>query len=706
MLPLLLSALLTIQGTVRDTDGTPLPGVTVFIEGTQITAITDERGTFTIVPASEPVTLQIFLGGFEAQTITAAPGATLDITLKLAAVAETLTVVAKADRDLPMSTWQRGPIDIVRTPGAQGDLFRALQTLPGVAKSDDGAGLFVRGGDVSEVLVTLDGATIAHPYRYESSSGGQFGAVEPFLLQGLAFSTGGFSARFGNALSAVLDLRGLGKPNATSYTATAGLAGLSGRAAVPTGESTGIRFSGNLRFPRLLFAVNGAPREFDRYPGGWDLNASGHIGRLKVFAMEQRTSIGVQLQREAFDGFLHADSRHEVFAASWKRVVAGSWDLNASAGADLYRNTTDAGVLRLRNEDQRLSWRVDASRAIGRAILRIGTDGGNANHDVTGIVPLRGGDYHGVSGTRELDVAYRDQHMGVYAEAERTWGRVTPTVGVRFDRFARVGTSVDPRVNVVVALPAKQQLRFAWGLYHQAPAAQYFDRNLGLAELEPMRAEHWIAGYESGNPEERMHVRVELYQKSYADLPLETTTGFDSTGFGSARGLDVYAMRRRGKLELRANYSFSDAARRWTPHEQRRRFAIPGGTWDPDFSIPHAFGLTANLGVTNRLSFGGAATYASGRPFTPIIGADLTPTGYVPRYGSINSERLPPFIRADASASYRIEGRVARTYFAGVSNIFARKNAFEYSYSPDFSEREPVVSAAPRSFYIGFSITR
>lgn len=702
----LLAAVLAIQGTVRDVEGTPLPGVTVFIEGTQTSVVTGADGTFAITPEGGAAKLQVFLGGFESQLIDAVAGANVDVTLKLAAVNETLTVTATADRDVPMSTWQRGPIDIVRTPGAQADIFRALQTLPGVAKSDDGAGLFVRGGDVSEVLVTLDGATIAHPYRYESSSGGQFGAVEPFLLQGLAFSTGGFGARFGNALSGVLDLRGLGRPTSTSYTATAGLAGLSGRTALATGASSGIRFSGNIRFPRLLFAVNGAPREFDRYPGGWDLNASGHIGRLKIFVMEQRTSIGVQLQRESFDGFLHADSRHEVVAANWKTILGGAWDVSASAGADLYRNTTEAGVLDLRNEDQRLSWRVDASRGIGTTIVRIGTDGGAAKHDVSGVVPARGGDYHGVSGTRVLDVAYRDQNAGVYAEAERKWGRVTPTVGVRADRFARVGTSFDPRVNVVVTLAAKQQLRLAWGIYHQAPAAQYFDRRL-VSELGPMRAEHRIAGYEAGNPDEPLHMRIEAYEKRYADLPLETATGFASTGFGSSRGLDVYLMRRWTKLELRGNYSFSDTVRRWTPHDQRLRFAVPDGTWSPDFSIPHALGLTANLGVTDRLSFGAAGTYASGRPFTPIIGADPTPNGYVPRYATLNSERLPPFIRADANVSYRVvNSRIAWTYFAGITNVLARRNAFEYAYSPDFSQRQPVVSAAPRSLYIGLSVTR
>ncbi len=78
--------------------------------------------------------------------------------------------------------------------------MRALGTLPGVARIDDGTGLFVRGGDVSETLVLLDGVVVSHPYRYETPTGGFRGAIDPFLTQGVSFTTGGFSAQYANTL--------------------------------------------------------------------------------------------------------------------------------------------------------------------------------------------------------------------------------------------------------------------------------------------------------------------------------------------------------------------------------------------------------------------------------------------------------------------------------------------------------------------------
>ncbi|MGZ8852569.1 MAG: carboxypeptidase regulatory-like domain-containing protein, partial [Thermoanaerobaculia bacterium] len=165
----------TVRGIVRDDGGDALPGVTVYEKGSNDTVVTDGAGRFTIEVASLPATLVAFLGGFEPSTVTATDG-DVEFRLKLAAVNDSVTVTARAPRSADMSAYDFRPLDIVRTPGAQADVFKALQTLPGVVKIDDGAGIFVRGGDVSEVRVLLDGAPIEHPFRYESPAGGQFGS--------------------------------------------------------------------------------------------------------------------------------------------------------------------------------------------------------------------------------------------------------------------------------------------------------------------------------------------------------------------------------------------------------------------------------------------------------------------------------------------------------------------------------------------------
>jgi hypothetical protein len=100
-------------------------------------------------------------------------------------------------------------LDVYTTPGASADILRAIQTFPGVAAMDDGSGLFVRGGDVGETTILLDQATVVHPYKFESPTGGYFGTIPPFLVGGTYFSSGGFSARYGNALSGILAMESM-----------------------------------------------------------------------------------------------------------------------------------------------------------------------------------------------------------------------------------------------------------------------------------------------------------------------------------------------------------------------------------------------------------------------------------------------------------------------------------------------------------------
>ena len=145
---------------------------------------------------------------------------------------------------MPSDQYQIGTLDIYRTAGTSADPLLAAQMLPGVVKADDGAGLFVRGGDVHETRTFVDRAVLDHPYRYESTNGGLFGTVPPFLITGISLSAGGFPARYGDALSGVLELQGLERPQAQSTLVTIGLAAASAQLSLPLGPRAGIRVSG------------------------------------------------------------------------------------------------------------------------------------------------------------------------------------------------------------------------------------------------------------------------------------------------------------------------------------------------------------------------------------------------------------------------------------------------------------------------------
>jgi hypothetical protein len=700
-----------VRGTVRDLDGAPVAGAAVYLEGSQTQVTTGADGRFELsVPQGARAAVVVYRAGFDAERREVNAGGAsfdLDVVLPMTTASDTLTVRAPAAPPAEAATVLT-PLDVVRTAGTRADPLRALQTFPGVVQVDEGAGLFVRGGDSSEVLVLLDGTPIAHPYRYETPTGGFSGFVDPFALRDISFTTGGFPARFGNALSAVVELSGAEAPAGPQTTVTAGLAGASASVALSDVEGWGVRAGANLAAPRLLFAVNGDGDRFDRPPGGWDTSLSlfrqTDHGPLKLFALAQGGDVGVRLQGEGFAGTLDSGTGQRLLLAR-DEAKLGDWRLDTSLGSGDYRSTVQVGVLAERSQDQWLAGRFELSGVAAGAEMHLGIDGDWTRSRLRGQVPVRSGDLGGNGGVLPFDVDRDDGHGGAFVDLSRPIGALAVGTGLRADRFADAGLwAFDPRLALSLPL-AGGRARLAWGLYHQAAGTAYFDRVRGARELPPMRAEHWIAGYEHGDAQRGL-LRIEAYRKDYRDLPLaDVARGYSPAGYGWAEGVDVFGSRSFERLDLRAGYSFLRARRRWTPAQERARFDLPAGTWEPDFSIPHSLELVASFRPVPAWTVGLSWRWASGRPFTPILGARAAGDGYLPIYGPINSERLPPYARLDLSVSHPSQlAGLPVILFAGLSNALGRANVFQYTYSADFSRRQPVRNAAPRTFYLGFTL--
>lgn len=84
------------------------------------------------------------------------------------------------------------PVEVLRTPGALDNIFRALQTLPGVVATQEAVGFMsVRGGSPDQNLTLLDGVEVHDPYRLY----GLASAFNPDTIKRFDLATGGFSAR-------------------------------------------------------------------------------------------------------------------------------------------------------------------------------------------------------------------------------------------------------------------------------------------------------------------------------------------------------------------------------------------------------------------------------------------------------------------------------------------------------------------------------
>ena len=710
-----------VQGQVVDETERPMAFVNVQIIGTTDGAVTGRDGRFAFSTrhlGSHDLSASFI--GFEPtrQTLHLAAGDTTTVRLALRRILIELgeTVVA-------VSTYTTGedetvtlsPLEVLTTPGVSADIFRAFKTFPGVATVDNGAGLFVRGGDVSETVILLDQATVVHPYKYESPTGGVFGTIPPFMVQGTAFSTGGFSARYGNALSAVLAMESLDMPLQRSYTLGLGLAaGAVGLDLPLIDDKLGLRFTGNRSFTDLLFRINGHRDKFITTPQGHDGNLNliyeySPTGRFEFFSFNAGDRIGVRVAAPSFDGLYRSRTDRALHNLQWTDVLAG-WSIQTSASLNQHTTRRQLGNLDLAPRDWTGKIRTDWEYALDAfGILRLGAEMEHADNRFVGSIP-QGDILDPEAEVFELDTSYGARRSGAYFEVDfKPVRRIVANVGMRADHHnLSDGFVLDPRLSARYQFSEDTNARLAWGIYHQFPAPFRYNPTSGNPSLGPQRAQHWIGGLHHERGE--LLVRLEAYYKPYRDLVLDDAElNLANAGNGQASGVDFFC-KYGGFLNTRLSgwmaYSLLRSRRLQVRHIgfETRREEAPS-----PFDITHNLTLVTKMRIVRTLSGGLTLRYATGRPITPIVDAVsvVDKSYYLPVEGPVGSERLPSFQQIDGQLSYVHffgSGHQAVFYLA-IDNLLNRANVLDYDYSIDYTQRQPRTTLFRRSIYFGTTVS-
>ncbi|HEY9228922.1 MAG TPA: carboxypeptidase regulatory-like domain-containing protein, partial [Gemmatimonadaceae bacterium] len=350
----------TLRGLVKTTSGAPVAGANVFLLESLDATLSDAEGRFVIrTTAKGMVTLVARRIGF-APTTTIVPVDTTGVVAMTMAPQSAVLEPIKVQAGAYTAGNERGStltaLEVVTTPGATADVARAMQTLPGVQNVDEGTGLFVRGGDVSETKVLLNNAVMLSPYNYETPTGNYTVSVNPFLLDGIFFSSGGFGARYGNILSGVADLRTAGRPVQSSVVATAGLAAVSTGADLALDHGLTVHATAGHSDTQLLFKLNGSTRSYTPPPSGTDVSGSvvynyRPSAELKTFAIARRSAFGVGVDDPSFDGGYSADVRSNMVQSGWTDVF-GTVAPTVSASWARVRRNEGFGVFHLDDEEQ------------------------------------------------------------------------------------------------------------------------------------------------------------------------------------------------------------------------------------------------------------------------------------------------------------------------------------------------------------------
>ncbi len=206
-----------VQGQVVDAStGEALAGANVEVLGRTFGAASNLGGFFNLKLPAGAYDLRVSVIGFESVTrrqvqVTAGKKTYLTFRLRPTVLQMQEVHVTSPRNNVPdhmaiepsVITVRRSQFTATPTVG-EPDVFRTLQNLPGVSAPNDYSGeLFIRGGNSDQNLIMLDGAVVYNPYHLL----GLAGAFNPDIVEQVNLSLGGFSARYGDRLSSVIDVQ-------------------------------------------------------------------------------------------------------------------------------------------------------------------------------------------------------------------------------------------------------------------------------------------------------------------------------------------------------------------------------------------------------------------------------------------------------------------------------------------------------------------
>ncbi len=690
-----------VTGVVRDARGKPVEYANVSVPAQKRGTVTDGEGRFTLELADGTTVIEVTQLGYQRARLTLAVRDGLaPISVKLTDEPIPVAEITVAASSIGKSGKSEGAVvrrmDVYMTPGGAADIFQSLRTLPGISAPNEGAALFVRGGDPRETQIRIDGAAIGHPYHYEGASGGLFSILDAYMLKSAFFSSGGFTSKYGGVMSGVLDIETQDPMNLRTVGVNANLAGgglTATWALVP--DKLSIITSVGQSWPGVLFKLYGSSSEYQETPQSSQivdklLYRYSPTGRLSLLHLGSTEHLAVKTNQLNIADIYSSRASNGFVSLQWSDVALRTISLRGNVSMQRYRDTwsfSDFGQT-FTEEETRANldgiWHAGARHEVG-----FGTTVVNRRSRNTGPAAADSTDLGEGAPTRSLSTDARVREPSIYLEDKvRVLGPLYATLGMRLARESNSDAWLnDPRAALAWRVDDRQTLRVATGRYHQGPAVEYLDPVYGNPSLGPSHADHVIAGYEWKS--DRGNVRLEGYRKDYHGLATNDSTQFYANeGTGFARGVDVLVQGAYKWVNGWVSYGYLDSKRR----ELDDPSEVPSA-----YGVRHSVTLVGQYQISSRWSTGLRFSHTSGRPFTPVVGRtyDAGRSIWRPVYGEHRSDEMPQYQRADLRVTrlfslptaWKLPASNVCVAYVEAMNLLATPNLLEYVYNSDYSQR-------------------
>lgn len=724
LIPAVINAQTKISGKVTDHKNKPLKGVSIVITDSYDGSTTDSLGNFTFVTTEKGnQNIQATMSGYGSYVKNIKlDGAAINLGISLKELITELNAIVITAGSFEASDKKKGTVltslDIVTTASANADVTGALKTLPGSQQIGESEGLFVRGGTASETKIFIDG-NLVNNFFYSSLPGiATRGRFNPFLFKGTVFSSGGYSALYGQALSSALILESVDLPEKTEASLSVSVIGVSGgiqTLAKNKKSSWGLSYGYTNLTP--AFAVIKQKQDFFINPEYHELDANFRIktkggGMIKYYGYLSWNKTGFKASdidsSKLNNAFVLQNlntyqniSWRENFKGGWKSIVGFSFstnkdnisnDLENAQGEKLPTNISDPYSYKnfdLENTAYYVQTRwVLEKRIKGINAIRFGAEHfySNENSDYT----LFTGD--------KINRKFAHNIAAAFAETDIYLSQnMAAKLGVRTEHSSMLKEwNIGPRVSLAYKFKDKSQASLAYGIFYQNPETKNITAI--VPELGYSAASHYIAQYERVYGERR--IRAEVFYKKYSALyKTSSSTGSNiienNNGKGYAQGLELFWRDKKTFkfMDYWFSYSYLDTKRNYMdfPNEMR-----------PNFAATHTASLVVKTFLLSiKTGFNATYSYASGRPYyqlkydnaqqNTVVGDNGKTKDYNSLGFSLNY--LPNLGKKDKKAFI--------VWVLSVTNVLGQNQVYGYNYATLSNRKEAITPPSKRFVYIG-----
>ncbi|MHC4780593.1 MAG: TonB-dependent receptor plug domain-containing protein, partial [Planctomycetota bacterium] len=518
--------------------------------------------------------------------------------------------------------------DVWDLPLIDNDLMRAVQTHPGVQGGDFSARFGVRGGETDETLVLLDGMELYNPYHLQDF-GGAVSIVDLLAVSRAQFYLGGFPSRYGDKLSAVLDI-GLRKP-ADELVVDAGIDLLNAHLFV---SRKPILAAARAGYIGLLMGMMDSEESFTPHYGDFllKIDLGGGFSATGIYAIDTNRIDEPGLEEDVRSRFHNGQGW-----LKWHKKLQDSGTLDVflyTGGYSQRRKEGTAGV------DDR-----DLGFAGVKSILEVALTK-TFRVDAGADVRWEQGRYDYEDSDHAIDIDTEVDGVSLKGHATAT-ARISSALDVILGSrllYFEPQNHLYAAPSAAISLSPGNGLTFkaACGVYYQPVDPLHLPVEAGVSRLtKPEKAFHYLAGVQYVNTGAGLNARAEIYYKKLDDLTgFVRNYGVKSQTFqpkdsGYSTGFELMVDQTIGDLVLHVGYTWSVSREKYGSFE-----------FYSDRDQRYAANLGASFDMGSDWSANVNWRYHSGNPYTRVW---YEGTGR--REGPVNGARLPPYHSLDVRIS-------------------------------------------------------